>query len=156
MCLLRQPPLPPPSSLFLPTLSPTTPHPSLSPQAAAQQQQPKPAPSNAVVYVNGDILTVAGDKPEYVAAVAVKGGRIVYAGDRAGAVRAAGAGAAIKDLAGRFMMPGFVDAHGHMVAYAHNLMNADLTGAKSVAEVVERLKAHAKTVPPGAWVEGFG
>lgn len=128
--------------------------------ALAQQPTAAPAANKnaATVFVNGEILTMAGDgkQPQYVSAVAVKDGRVIYAGDRAGALRAAGMGAAIKDLAGRFMMPGFIDSHAHAILYAHGTLNANLRGVKSVAELQQRLREQAKRVPPGGWIEGMG
>src|SRR3546814_11759177 len=57
-----------------------------------------------------------GDSPQTVEAVVTKDGRIAYVGDEAGARAAAGADAAIHDLHGATMLPGFVDAHSHFSA----------------------------------------
>lgn len=43
-----------------------------------------------------------------------------------------------------------------MLTAAHNSLNVELRGCKSVSEIVERLKKHAATVPPGTWIEGMG
>lgn len=51
---------------------------------------PKAPDGGAAVYTGGDILTLAGDAPAYVEALAVKGGRIVAAGPLAEARKAAG------------------------------------------------------------------
>lgn len=106
------------------------------------------------MYTGGDIITVAGREPAYAEAVAVRGGRIAFVGARAAALAAAGPGAAVVDLASRAMVPGFVDSHAHMLLAAHNTQKADLKGVASIPELVGRLKKHAATVPPGAWIEG--
>ena len=67
----------------------------------------------AVLYHNGDIITMEGDSPAYVEAVVVKDGRILFAGSKAEALKQAGSGHTEIDLQGRFMAPGFIDAHGH-------------------------------------------
>ena len=108
------------------------------------------------LYSGGDILTMAGPAPAYAEALVEKGGRIVYVGPLAGAIKAAGGGARQVNLAGRTLLPGFIDAHGHLVLASHTLLNADLNGVKSIPELLGRMKAHAATLPAGVWVEGLG
>ncbi len=115
-----------------------------------------PTSSAASIYSGGDILTMAGSQPAYAEALVEKGGRITYVGSLAGAIRAAGGGARQVNLAGRTLLPGFIDAHGHMILASHTLLNADLIGVKSIPELLERMRAHAATLPPGVWVEGMG
>jgi len=43
-----------------------------------------------------------------------------------------------------------------MVYFGKNLIDANLFGAKSVAEIVSRMQAQAKRMPEGAWIVGFG
>lgn len=54
------------------------------------------------------------------------------------------------------VVPGLIDAHGHVMGLGYALMQADLTGARDKAEVVARLKAYEKTLPEGAWLLGGG
>jgi len=115
-----------------------------------------PNPATATLYVGGDILTMAGPKPSYAEALVEKDGKIHYVGPLAAAIKAAGVGARRVNLAGHTLLPGFIDAHGHMVYYGKNQMDADLLGVKDIPELVARLKAHAASVPAGAWIVGFG
>ena len=108
------------------------------------------------VYAGGDILTMAGREPAYAEALAVREGKILAVGTRAEVDKAAGAGATQVDLAGKTLVPGFIDTHGHMVYFGKNLMDADLVGSANLAELLTRLKKHAETVPKGAWIVGFG
>jgi len=85
-----------------------------------------------------------------------QGGRIVYVGALAGAIRAAGTGAHRVDLAGRTLLPGFIDTHGHFIYFGRNLIDADLFGASSIEEIVKRMRAQAAKVPAGDWIVGFG
>jgi predicted amidohydrolase YtcJ len=117
------------------------------------QTDTKPA---ATLYRGGDILTMAGPKPAYAEALVEKGGRILYVGPLAGAIKAAGGGARQVNLAGRTLLPGFIDAHGHLVLASHTLLNAELIGVKSIPELLGRMKAHAATLPEGVMVEGLG
>jgi len=104
------------------------------------------------LYVNGDILTMAGNEPAYVEALAVDHGRISYAGPRASAPSAQHT----VDLGGKTLLPGFIDSHGHMVAFGKNLIDADLVGTPDIHDLIARMKAHAPLVPAGAWIVGFG
>ena len=48
---------------------------------------------------------------------------------------------------GRFILPGFVDAHTHLMAIAHKELRCDLSGALAAADVVDRLSAWASAHP---------
>jgi predicted amidohydrolase YtcJ len=77
--------------------------------------RPGPAVEPAeAIYSGGDILTMAGESPEYVEALAVRDGRIAFAGTRAGAEALAGPATRRIDLGGHTLLPGFIDAHGHI------------------------------------------
>lgn len=84
------------------------------------------AAAPCTVYSGGAILTMAGDEPDYVEAVTVCDGRIVSASTLAEAEARAGAAARHVDLAGRVMLPGFIDAHGHVSAVGRSQAMVDL------------------------------
>ncbi len=74
---------------------------------------PLMAEATQTLYYGGDIITMEGDKPNYVEAVIQRDGKIIYAGDKASAVNNF-AGKTIKvDLKGKTMMPGFIEPHLH-------------------------------------------
>ncbi len=52
--------------------------------------------------------------------------------------------------------PGLIDAHAHLAYLGNTLAQADLSGARSRAEVVARLRAFEKTLAPGEWLLGAG
>src|SRR3546814_1459006 len=54
------------------------------------------------------------------------------------------------------VIPGLIDAHGHVMGLGYALMQADLVGARDKAEVVARLRKYEKTLPEGAWLLGNG
>jgi predicted amidohydrolase YtcJ len=98
------------------------------------------------VFFNGKIYTPRGREE----ALLVDGQTIAAVG-RSGDVLERAEGAERIDLGGRLMLPGFIDGHMHFLAYALSLEQADLTGARSVHEVRDRLKSAA-----GEWVSGRG
>jgi predicted amidohydrolase YtcJ len=81
----------------------------------------------ATVYSGGEILTMAGDRPTYAEALVERGGRIEQVGLLAEALRLAGPGARRVDLAGRTLLPGFIDAHGHLPDYVTTWGRPDLS-----------------------------
>jgi predicted amidohydrolase YtcJ len=77
--------------------------------------------SASTVYFNGDILTMEGDKPQYVEAVVVKDGKIAFAGNMQDAMNQAGANPSLQDLKGKTLLPSFIDAWGHFTLIAQTL-----------------------------------
>jgi len=87
-------------------------------------------------------------------AVAVRGGTIVYVGDRAGAGAFIGPQTRVIDLSGGLVLPGFVDAHAHMYGYGQELASLDVTGTRSFEEVIARVAERVRTAKPGEWITG--
>ncbi len=82
-------------------------------------------------------------------------GRIAAVGDSA-ALLAAHPQARRVDLEGATVLPGLIDSHGHLYGLALSFTQADLVGTASRVEVLERLRAFAERLPPGAWLLGRG
>jgi len=59
------------------------------------------------------------------------------------------------DARGKFIYPGFIDAHAHFVGYGSGLQTADLVGTKSWDEIVEKLKTFSAENKDG-WLIGRG
>ncbi len=59
------------------------------------------------------------------------------------------------DAKKRFIFPGFIDGHCHFINYSKNLQEVNLTGTKSMDEVIDRVKAFAKT-NNNEWIIGRG
>jgi predicted amidohydrolase YtcJ len=66
------------------------------------------------------------------------------------------AGAQRVDGKGRTMLPGLVDAHGHVLALGQARLQADLRGTTSIAEAVERVRKFAGEHPDARWIVGHG
>lgn len=108
------------------------------------------------LYFGGKILTFA--EPLYGEALLERDGIIVAVGDFGTVAAQAGLGAKKVDLAGKAMLPAFLDAHGHLSAYASTLAFADLRGLTTVDEIRRALLDFQKQAKPGQkeWVIGFG
>ncbi|MDQ3494039.1 MAG: amidohydrolase [Pseudomonadota bacterium] len=60
------------------------------------------------------------------------------------------------DARDAIVIPGLIDAHGHVMGLGHALLRADLVDAADKAEVIARLLAFARDLPEGAWLLGRG
>ncbi|WP_147653933.1 amidohydrolase [Vulcaniibacterium gelatinicum] len=60
------------------------------------------------------------------------------------------------DFGSATVVPGLIDAHGHVGNLGLSRRQVDLVGARSKQEVIERLRAFARELPPGAWLQGRG
>ncbi|HUG14826.1 MAG TPA: amidohydrolase [Thermomicrobiales bacterium] len=112
--------------------------------------------SGSVALVNGRVFTADPARPA-ASAVGIWRGRVAYVGDDADQARAAaGQDAEVIDLAGRLATPGLIDAHCHPLLYGEQLLGLDLTTARSVAELLARVRERAATTPAGQQVSGWG
>ena len=108
-----------------------------------------------LILTNGRIYTVDDTRP-VVEAVAVALGKMLFAGNAAGALALKNASTKVVDLGGRTVIPGMVDAHGHVSGLGDALHIVDLTGTSSYDEVVARVAERARKIPKGQWVLGRG
>ena len=108
-----------------------------------------------LVLTNGRIYTVDNARP-IVPALAVRGGRVVFVGSDAEAKALAIPSTRVIDLRGMTVVPGIVDAHAHLLGLGYMLQSANVAGSTSYQEVIDRVRAWAKDVKPGAWIVGRG
>jgi len=108
------------------------------------------------LYTGGDIITMRGPQPEMVEALAVNDGKILFVGPLAEAKALVGPATTTVDLAGKTLLPGFIDTHGHFVYFGKNLVDADLFGCTDIPDLLARMKKQAERTPAGAWIVGFG
>lgn len=83
----------------------------------------------ATVYVNGTVYTMRHEGDQCTAFV-VDDGKFMYCGTDEGA-RAFGEGCQLVDLKGKTVIPGMIDTHQHLFAYARDLLKLNLKGAGS-------------------------
>jgi len=107
-----------------------------------------------LVLLGGNVRTLDPERPTATALV-VKDDSIVFVGADADALAEAGPGATRIDLRGRLVLPGFIDAHGHLSSLGALEMGAlDLREAKSFDEVVAAVRDEVKKRKKGEWITG--
>lgn len=103
----------------------------------------------------GTIYTV-DDQQKTVEAVAVKDGKIIYTGTKAGADRYLDEKTATINLDGKTMTPGLIEGHGHFMGLGYNELNLDLLNTTSYQDIVDAVAARVATAEPGQWITGRG
>lgn len=106
------------------------------------------------LYINGTIYTV-DESFSTATAMAVKGDRILYVGDQAGAQAYLGADTEIADLEGRTVLPGLIEGHMHINNLGENQMKIDAYW-KSKEAILELVRQEAEKAAPGQWIQGSG
>jgi len=137
-----------------------------SPDDAAPSSADEQPQTADAVYFNGKIITVDDDNPK-ATVVAIKDGMILYVGDIRGAKPLMANSTRQINLQGKTMVPGFVDAHGHVVnagiqAASANLLPMPDGEVNSFAQLVDTLNewkqsANGKEfIENTGWLLGFG
>jgi len=115
------------------------------------------------IYFGGDILTMDGDSANYVEAIAIKDGKIVFVGSKVQADKMKGDSTSMNDLQGKTLLPGFLDAHSHyinslMVANQCKLYAPPSGPAKDVESIIATLTAYVteRKIPKGEMIMGYG
>ena len=108
-----------------------------------------------LILARGHIRTLgkAGLKP--LSHLAIAGGKVLACGGRE-VMSLRGPRTKVVDLEGAAVLPGFNDAHAHVVYYGLTRFAADLTGARGIDDVLDRLRDHASSLRPGEWQQGMG
>jgi predicted amidohydrolase YtcJ len=134
---------------------------ALSLLASCGQDVPERAITADSVYIGGTILTMNATN-DTASAVAVLDGRIVAIGHDDDVLATVGEKTTVVDLAGKTMLPGFIDAHGHFPYAGDNaVMRVDLQSppmgpVTTMAEMMAALAAKAANTPKGGWIMGMG
>ena len=102
---------------------------------------------NATIYTVDSSFSIAE-------AMVIQDGKIVAVGKTADLEKEYEAKEKL-DAQGKFIYPGFIDAHAHFLNYGYILQTVNLTGTKSWNEVLQKVMDFAATNPEG-WIRGRG
>ncbi len=121
---------------------------------AAQAPPPARPQEPADLLVTGARIYTADAVRPMGEAMAVRGGRILYVGNRRAAELFRGPATRVLDVGGRTVIPGMTDAHAHLTGLGTALRTVDLRGTRSIEDVVARVVERARTARPGEWITG--
>ncbi len=127
--------------------------------AVPETRQAPPEPAD-IIFIGDNIVTMDGTE---ATGVAVLGDRIVAVGAVEDILERRTSDTRIVDLGDHTLLPGFIDAHGHVAVQARlinlvNLSSPPVGTATSIADIQQLLRDEivAKGIPPGQWVIGYG
>ena len=106
------------------------------------------------IFYNANIYTVCEASP-WAEALATKNGKICAVGDSMEVMASNGPNTIMIDLEGQFVMPGFIEGHGHFLGMGKMLTDVNLLNVKSW-QVVDSIIREIKDVRPGDWIIGRG
>ncbi|VXC49005.1 amidohydrolase [Massilia sp. 9I] len=108
-----------------------------------------------ITNANGYTLNAKGDLVQFSALAFDERGRITAVGSNA-EVTAKAKGARQVDMQGRTVLPGLIDAHGHVFGLGQQLTQLDLSATTSLADATKAIAAYAKANANHAWIRGRG
>jgi predicted amidohydrolase YtcJ len=110
-----------------------------------------------LILSHATVLTMDPQRP-LAEALAVREGRIVAVGANAEVLARRGRGTRVIDCRGAAILPGFIDAHLHMRAYAGTFLGIDCRPhtLHSLTDLQALLQQHSSRLPPGQWLVGHG
>jgi predicted amidohydrolase YtcJ len=110
----------------------------------------------ATLVLKADKIYTADNFAPYAKAVVTLDDKIIYVGDREGAKKYECGGASIIDLKGKFIYPGFSDAHQHLKAVGYREKTLNLQNINSLKTMLETIDLYAKSNPTASWIVGRG
>ncbi|MBE5708690.1 MAG: response regulator [Oscillibacter sp.] len=110
-----------------------------------------------ILFENGTIRTLERNSPD-AQALLVRNGRIAAVGGRTAVEDQTGIDVRRVDLAGRTLLPAFLDAHSHFTAVANQFLQVSLEGCTSWADMQDRIRDYIRRerIPAGQWVTAQG
>ncbi len=108
----------------------------------------------SLLLVNANVRTLDPSRPT-AEAVAIADGKIVAVGDMHDVADRRGPRTEVVDLAGAALYPGLVDSHLHPFLGTQHARGADLTGLRTLDEVLDALHEERLRCGEGEWVHGF-
>lgn len=108
-----------------------------------------------IVYHHARVYTVDADFSR-AEAIAVRDGRIQHVGTSAALLNLAGPETKVVDLGGKVLVPGLIDAHGHLLGLGQSLQTLNLVGTESFDAIVARVSDSVSTASEGDWITGRG
>jgi len=106
-----------------------------------------------MIITNARIWTGNADEP-FAEAMAISGDTLVAVGSNSEVMKYKSGAATVIDLGSRFVAPGFIDSHVHLLQGGSNLASVQLRDAATPEEFIKRIKEFAATQKPGTWILG--
>ena len=103
----------------------------------------------------GNIYTGQTDQ-SFIGSIASQGAKITYVGKVLSDAEIACSDAEVINLNGKYVFPGFTDAHGHLKGIGYRELTLNLQGISSLNETLQVVRSYISTKEEGEWVIGRG
>ena len=104
-----------------------------------------------LIITNANIWTGNTDSPK-AEAMAVKADTILAIGSLDDIHKFKGSDTEIKDVGGKFITPGFIDTHVHLLMGGNSLLSVQLRDVSTKQEFIDRISGFTKKIKPGQWI----
>lgn len=117
---------------------------------------------NQILYYGGDIITMSGDRPNYIESLVSNRGTIVFTGLLSEAKKLFPASKKM-NLNGNTLLPGFIDGHAHFAGFPSQSIGAQIlpppdAGANNIETLIQILKnwSTPENIELTGWIFGMG
>ena len=114
-----------------------------------------PEGDRTIVFVAKRVRTMDSGRPT-AEAIAWRHGKIIAVGGKREVLAAAGADAVVEIFADSVIVPGLVDAHGHLASLGRSLSTISFLSVTSEEAAIARVKAAPASAYQGEWLMGRG
>ena len=104
-----------------------------------------------LIITNANIWTGNSDSPK-AEAMAIKGDTILAIGSVIDIQKFKGESTEVIDVQNKFITPGFIDTHVHLLMGGNSLLSVQLRDAKTKSEFINRIAAFANNIKPNQWI----
>lgn len=109
--------------------------------------------NNRKTFINANGYTFSGDEVISFETMIIENGKIVDVG---GSELSENPSGEIIDLEGKTVLPGLIDAHGHVMGLGYQELNVNLSGIETLEATLDTIKAYAEANPELEWIQGRG
>lgn len=109
--------------------------------------------NNTKTFINANGYTFSGDQVISFETMIIENGKIVDVG---GSELSENPSGEVIDLEGKTVLPGLIDAHGHVMGLGYQELNVNLAGIESLEATLDTIKAYAEANPELEWIQGRG
>ncbi|HIE17765.1 MAG TPA: amidohydrolase [Dehalococcoidia bacterium] len=115
------------------------------------------SPAADLVLYNANVLTLDTTCPKGEL-IAIKDGRIVNISTNRALKEFTSKKTKVIDCHGKTVVPGFNDAHLHLLAFAESLLtlNLGLDSVRSISDIKNKIRRLSQNLPPGSWIRAGG
>ena len=107
-----------------------------------------------IVIKNANVITIDPSMPR-AEAIAISDGKIAGVGSNQDMEGLTGPSTRVLDLGGKTVLPGFIDAHTHVMSSGVRHVTQADCAQPSIAAIQDALREQASKKRPGEWVQGF-